>query len=78
MWIITNGIDGGIAKLIGDAVKQEKIQQINTEIMAGNELRKKKSTLIGIVPKDTVAYGVYFDGTVCLILEFQKFVSNNI
>ena len=70
MWIITNGIDGGIAKLIGDAVKQEKIQQINSEIMTnpvvtGNDSRRKRLTLIGIVPKDTVAYGVYFDGTVC-------------
>ena len=73
MWIVTNGIDGGIAKLIGDAVRQEKIQQINNQIMAnpvltGSEQRRKRFTVIGVLPKDSVAYGVFFDGTVCISL----------
>ena len=70
MWIITNGIDGGIAKLIGDAVRQEKIQELNCDITGNGlsdsmpDLRRKRITVIGVVPKDSVAYGVYFDGTV--------------
>ena len=71
MWIITNGIDGGIAKLIGDAVRQEKIQELNCDITGSpalsgslSDLRKRRITVIGVVPKDSVAYGVFFDGTV--------------
>ena len=69
MWIITNGIDGGISKLIGDAVRQEKIQQINSQIMTNpvitsDDSQRKRVKLIGIAPKDTVAYGVFFDGRV--------------
>ena len=69
MWIITNGIDGGIAKLIGDAVRQERIQQINSRIMTNPVLssdasKRKQLKLIGIAPKDSVAYGVFFDGRV--------------
>ena len=73
MWIITNGLDGGIPKLIGDAFRQEKIQQLNSELTStafgsSSELHRKRLTLIGIVPKAAVGYGVFFDGTVSVLL----------
>lgn len=69
MWIITNGIDAGIPKVIGDAIKEYNIELQNSRLITnpllwGSELRNRRLTAIGIVPKDTVPYGMYFDGTV--------------
>ncbi|XP_052792596.1 transient receptor potential cation channel subfamily M member 2-like isoform X1 [Mya arenaria] len=68
MWIITNGIDAGVPKIIGDAIKEFNIEQQNSRIIINpmtnnSEQRKKRPKVIGIVPKDLVPYGVYFDGT---------------
>ena len=69
MWIITNGINAGIPKVIGDAIKEYNIEQQNTRLIANpllpsSEQGTRRLTAIGIVPKDLVPYGMYFDGTV--------------
>ncbi|XP_060598129.1 transient receptor potential cation channel subfamily M member 6-like [Ruditapes philippinarum] len=68
MWIITNGINAGIPKVIGDAIKEYNIEQQNTRLIANplltsSEHGTRRLTAIGIVPKDLVPYGMYFDGT---------------
>jgi len=69
MWIITNGIDAGIPKVIGDAVREYNMEQQNSiwghsPTMSSAEQRRKRLNVIGIVPKDCVPYGMYFDGSV--------------
>lgn len=69
MWILTNGIDAGIPKVIGDAIKEYNIEQENSAVLhnvllSSDEKRRRRLNVIGIVPKDLVPYGVYFDGSV--------------
>ncbi|KAL4230550.1 hypothetical protein ACF0H5_010931 [Mactra antiquata] len=68
MWIVTNGIDAGIPKIIGDAVNEHNTELFSTKLfshplVSSTEQRRRRLTLIGIVPKDSVPYGTYFDGT---------------
>lgn len=69
MWILTNGVDSGIPKVIGDAVREYNIEQQNAMFLhniqvSSEEQRQRRLNVIGIVPKDMVPYGMYFDGTV--------------
>ncbi|KAL5012942.1 hypothetical protein ScPMuIL_011493 [Solemya velum] len=74
MWIITNGIDGGVAKMIGDAVREEKAKRASSHIQS-NTLRAthirrlKKLTVIGVVPKEVITYGTYLNGEECVSLK---------
>ncbi|XP_052281701.1 transient receptor potential cation channel subfamily M member 2-like isoform X5 [Dreissena polymorpha] len=68
IWIITTGIDAGIPKMIGDAIKEYNIKLQNSrliynQLLTSSELRQRRPKVIGIVPKDIVQYGVYLDGT---------------
>lgn len=69
LWIITNGVDGGIAKTIGDAIHEEKIhrisnrvQQAYSSIRSESTLKLPKLTCIGIMPKNCITYENSFDG----------------
>ncbi|XP_052285259.1 transient receptor potential cation channel subfamily M member-like 2 isoform X2 [Dreissena polymorpha] len=68
IWIITTGIDAGIPKVIGEAIKEYNIKLQNSrliynQLLTSSELRQRRPKVIGIVPKDLVQYGVYLDGT---------------
>ncbi|KAL3880135.1 hypothetical protein ACJMK2_032401 [Sinanodonta woodiana] len=68
MWIVTNGLDGGVAKIIGDAIAEEKLTRLSSKLSYSllqtvNTTKFQRLTVIGIVPKDVVAYGMYFDGS---------------
>ncbi|XP_052825070.1 transient receptor potential cation channel subfamily M member 2 [Octopus bimaculoides] len=69
LWIITNGVDGGIAKTIGDAIHEEKIHRISNRVQqayasihAEQCHRLPKLTVIGIMPKHCISYESSFDG----------------
>lgn len=61
MWVLTNGLDGGIAKIVGDAVRLERERRYILRSQAQDpylKLTKKeeldelpKMTVIGVVPK---------------------------
>ena len=79
LWIITNGVDGGIAKTIGDAIHEERIhrisnrvQQAYSSIRSDSTLKLPKLTCIGIMPKNCITYESSFDGLVRIT---QSFVS---
>ena len=61
MWITTNGVDDGVASLVGEAIHEEKIVRTNSKINL-NQLRSDtfkrlhKLTVIGILPKSKIVY----------------------
>ncbi|KAH3781577.1 transient receptor potential cation channel subfamily M member-like 2 isoform X2 [Dreissena polymorpha] len=66
MWIITHGFNNGVAKLIGEAVKEYNIEQQNSRIVSNQylslaERMKRRLPVIGIVPKDKVLSGAHLD-----------------
>ncbi|KAH3781582.1 hypothetical protein DPMN_159481 [Dreissena polymorpha] len=66
MWIITHGFNNGVAKLIGEAVKEYNIKQQNSRIVSNQylslaERMKRRLPVIGIVPKDKVLSGAHLD-----------------
>ncbi|KAK3100144.1 hypothetical protein FSP39_015318 [Pinctada imbricata] len=68
MWIITNGVDSGVSKMIGEAIQEEKERRLSNRTQMSefrpDEVQKStKLTLIGIVPKNGIKYGNVFNGT---------------
>lgn len=61
MWIITSGVDGGIAKIIGDAIREEKSRRASNRSQSHNvpvtdDTKLPKLTAIGVIPKSRVSY----------------------
>ena len=72
MWIITNGIDAGVTKIIGDAVRefnleQQNMQMINPIVVSDVKHKKRQLPIIGITPKEMVPLSAYFDGSVSTV-----------
>ncbi|CAF0859038.1 unnamed protein product [Brachionus calyciflorus] len=76
MWFITNGINGGISEMVGDAFNEEKVSRSTTSIksnfsslsfMDNNESSLKPLTLIGIVSASTLQNWSFFDGVSSLL-----------
>lgn len=73
MWIITNGLDQGMTKIIGDAIYQEK-QQRDRPMMnvafnfADLQFTEDQTnlTVIGIVPNINISYKDQMIGKVCV------------
>ncbi|OWF47104.1 Transient receptor potential cation channel trpm [Mizuhopecten yessoensis] len=68
MWIVTSGLDGGVSKMIGDAIREEKARRISNRtqqsMIRPDAVQKfQKLTLIGILPKDGLKYGDKLDGS---------------
>ncbi|XP_060064853.1 transient receptor potential cation channel subfamily M member-like 2 [Ylistrum balloti] len=69
MWILTNGFDGGITKILGDAFKEEKqrrkIPSLTKMSMKFVNNQKQESlpklTVIGVVPKCLLSYNSKID-----------------
>lgn len=67
MWVLTNGLDGGISRIVGDAIHNEHerrsilLSRANTaygKIANSAHVEElTKLTVIGIVPKSTLSYG---------------------
>ena len=71
MWIVTNGIDAGVTKIIGDAVReynleQQNLQLVNQLVPMEMESRKRRLPILGIVRREMVPYSAFFDGTVSI------------
>ena len=68
MWLLTNGKNSGVCKLIGDAIKMEKERRhvlasnYSRNIITTSKLEKlPKITAIGIVPISQLTYGDDFE-----------------
>ncbi|KAK3100700.1 hypothetical protein FSP39_023943 [Pinctada imbricata] len=66
MWIITNGVDYGISKMIGEAIQEERAKRSSnraqtSQVKVEEEKKFTPLTLIGIVPKTGLKYGSYFE-----------------
>lgn len=73
MWFITNGINGGISAMVGEAFYEERISRatttidktkINLSYLDSNDLDQKELNLIGIVDAKTLQNSSLFDGQV--------------
>ena len=70
MWIITNGINGGISAMVGEAFYEERISRATTTFdnnfsyLDSSDLDQKELTLIGIVDSKTLQNSSLFDGQV--------------
>ena len=53
MWIFTNGVNSGVANLIGNAVKNETLKMRIKRSLKSRNL----TNLIGVVTEDAVRYG---------------------
>jgi len=67
MWFITNGINGGIPGMIGEAFNEEKLLRATSGLttnmyMSLNKSTSKPLTLIGIVSAKTLLNSSAFDG----------------
>lgn len=68
MWILTQGTNTGIAKIIGDAVHNELLRR--QALLCHKHPNQSGSampplTLIGVAREDLVLYGDMLDGRVC-------------
>jgi len=65
MWILTNGLDIGFPKIIGDAIREYNLELENSRqvhpILSIEEKRRRRPIVIGIVKKEALPYGVYFE-----------------
>lgn len=67
MWVLTNGLDGGISRIVGDAIHNEHerrsilLSRANTaygKITHSAHVEElTKLTVIGVVPKSALTYG---------------------
>ena len=64
MWIVTNGLDVGVAKLIGDAIEQEHKDYIRSY---DTQTRPKPFNVIGIANEHNLAYMQDFTNQVCFV-----------
>jgi hypothetical protein len=63
MWILTNGINVGVSKIIGDAI-QEEMQRRNSKFISPNSEANSKIVLVGLAREDLLNHGDAFDGKV--------------
>ena len=69
MWILTNGINVGVSKIIGDAVHEE-MQRRNSKgafqkHLGSNSDTNSKIVLMGLAREDLLNYSSAIDGKVC-------------
>ncbi|ESO90587.1 hypothetical protein LOTGIDRAFT_175813, partial [Lottia gigantea] len=68
MWLLTDGLDSGISKYIGNAVGEEMARRTSIEKdylhikNAWVEEKLSKLTVLGVVSKSEISYGSYLDG----------------
>ncbi|XP_061163971.1 transient receptor potential cation channel subfamily M member 1-like [Saccostrea echinata] len=67
MWIITDGVDTAVSKMIGEAIKEERARreckQLQLSQLAHFKVQQfQKLTVIGIVPKNVITYSQEFQG----------------
>ncbi|XP_048243432.1 transient receptor potential cation channel subfamily M member-like 2 [Haliotis rufescens] len=68
MWILTDGLDRGVAKMIGNAVYQEmarrKCQEMDAQVVKNVYMVEKvtKLTVLGVVNKEHIAYSEALSG----------------
>ena len=74
MWMLTNGIDGGITKIIGDAIREERQRRkvpatkVELKFIGSQEPEPlPKLTVIGIIPKSMLSYSSILDDNVSII-----------
>lgn len=69
MWILTNGINVGISKIIGDAVHEEmqrrKSKGAFQKHLGANSEANSNIVLIGLAREDLMNHSDAFDGKVC-------------
>jgi hypothetical protein len=80
MWFITNGINGGISAMVGDAFSEERSSRYtdsssgnlsNLPYFSSNQSDRKPLTLIGIVSASSLQNSSSFDGTVKNVFIFS-------
>uniref|UniRef100_K1QLE0 Protein ced-11 n=1 Tax=Magallana gigas TaxID=29159 RepID=K1QLE0_MAGGI len=67
MWIITDGVDMAVSKMIGEAIKEERARRECKQLQLSHLGQEKvqrfqKLTLIGVVPKNVITYSDLFQG----------------
>lgn len=72
MWIITDGVDTAVSKMIGEAIQEERARreckQLQLSHIGQDKVHKfQKLTIIGIVPRNVITYSDLFEGNVSLI-----------
>ncbi|XP_071134130.1 transient receptor potential cation channel subfamily M member-like 2 [Mytilus edulis] len=73
MWIVTNGVDNGIASIVGEAVNEEKFIRTNSRVdlsqLRPDAVKKfHRLTVIGVIQKQKVIYNDQLDGSEGLTL----------
>jgi hypothetical protein len=79
MWILTDGVDYGVSRLIGDMVHKEMIRRRNAAANPLNihniyrEERLPRLNVFGITKKSSVGYAEELSGMVscCLVFSIQ-------
>ncbi|KAH3781612.1 hypothetical protein DPMN_159512 [Dreissena polymorpha] len=69
MWILTDGSDVGLSKLIGEAVREYIMEHQNSlvvknQYLSSEERRKRRPVVIGVVDRKCLPEGVQLDGLV--------------
>lgn len=69
MWIITDGVDTAVSKMIGEAIQEERARRECKQMQLSHLGQEKvqrfqKLTLIGVVPKNVITYSDLFQGNV--------------
>lgn len=72
MWIITDGVDTAVSKMIGEAIREERARreckQLQLSHLGQNKVQRfQKLIVIGIVPKNVITYSQQFEGTVSVL-----------
>lgn len=71
MWIITDGVDMAVSKMIGEAIQEERARRECKQLQLSHLGQEKvqrfqKLTLIGVVPKNVITYSDLFQGNVSI------------
>lgn len=69
MWIITDGVDTAVSKMIGEAIQEERARRECKQMQLSHLGQEKvqrfqKLTLIGVVPKNVITYSDLFQGNI--------------
>lgn len=64
MWLVTNGLDTGVSKLIGDAIENE-LKERSTFRASETANQANPFHVLGIVNDHNLAYSQQFFGKVC-------------
>lgn len=72
MWLLTDGTNTGVSKMIGNAIKKEKERRhllaanISKQHLVSDNLEKlPKITAIGVIPTSKLSYAEVFETQVC-------------